>query len=287
MKKKLGGTNLNDLYQSYNDRMNKYTNEFQEIAKLDKNKNYVKPGSPKEKKHIEIGKYSVNFKKNNINNLVGQYFFEKQAGKIIFEGVAYPSKSIMDSAFFIVYNAAPEKYKQKQWIKEHFQTLEKLKDPKLTQSKLKNKLFTDFTSKDINGRIRKISEYLGKSKYVLLDFWASCCGPCIGSIPNLKKIHEKYDRQTLQIVGISLDIQESQWINAIKKHKMSWTQLIISDRKLENQFRDVYGFAGIPYWVLIDDKGKIVDFGISVQELEIRDLNKKPMNLRLPPVPRE
>lgn len=68
---------------------------------------------------------------------------------------------------------------------------------------------------------------------------------------------------------------------------MSWTQLIISDRKLENQFRDVYGFAGIPYWVLIDDKGKIVDFGISVQELEIIDLNKKPMNLRLPPVPRE
>lgn len=110
--KKLGGTNLNDLYHSYNYRMNKYTNEFQEISKLDKNKNYVKPGSPKDKKHIEIGIYSVNLKKNNINNLVGQYFFEKEAGKIIFEGVAYPSKSMMDSAFFIVYNVAPEKYKQ-------------------------------------------------------------------------------------------------------------------------------------------------------------------------------
>ena len=67
--KKLGGTNLNDLYHSYNYRMNKYTNEFQEISKLDKNKNYVKPGSPKDKKHIEIGIYSVNFKKNNINSI--------------------------------------------------------------------------------------------------------------------------------------------------------------------------------------------------------------------------
>lgn len=269
---RIGGTYLNNLYQSYIDTNSRLKKELQ-IANLEKNNNFVKRGSPLEKKHIEIGKYTVSFKKNNINNLVGQYFFENEAGKTLSEGIAYPSTNMADSAFFIVYNCTTEKYKQKRWINEYLLRLEDTRDKQLTQSHLKNKLFTDFTLKDINGKERKISQYIGKSKYVVLDFWASWCGACIGSIPDMIKIYNKYDNKTLQIIGISLDTDLSSWKKALNKYQLPWIQLISGNENLNKKLNDAYGFIGIPYWVLLDDTGKIVDYGSSAQMLEIKKLN--------------
>lgn len=80
--------------------------------------------------------------------------------------------------------------------------------------------FTDF---EVDGV--KFSDFVGKGKYILVDFWASWCGPCIGSMPMMKELYNKYSDQGLQIIGLSLDSDHDAWVNAIKRHNLPWIHL--------------------------------------------------------------
>ena len=108
---------------------------------------------------------------------------------------------------------------------------------------------------DASGKIQTLSSL--KGKYVLVDFWASWCGPCRAENPNVVNAYEKYKNKNFTILGVSLDDNKANWMEAIKADKLNWLQ--ISDlKKWESVAVNAYQIDGIPFNVLLDPEGKIV-----------------------------
>ncbi len=115
----------------------------------------------------------------------------------------------------------------------------------------------EITMPDVNGKEVKLSSFRGK--YVLVDFWASWCGPCRAENPNLVSAYNKYKDKNFTILGVSLDRpgQKDKWLKAIKDDGLTWPQ--ISDLQFWNSpVVATYRFSGIPFNVLVDPQGKIV-----------------------------
>ena len=113
----------------------------------------------------------------------------------------------------------------------------------------------DFTINDINDKPFSLNSL--KGKYVLVDFWASWCAPCRGENPFVLAAYNKFRNKNFTIVGISLDEERSEWINAIKEDNLSWLQL--SDLKgMSGPTASLYGIDAIPFNVLLDPQGKII-----------------------------
>jgi len=114
-----------------------------------------------------------------------------------------------------------------------------------------------------------LSEYVGKGAYVLIDFWASWCGPCMAELPNVITCYNKYHKKGFDIVGVSLDKEANLWKEAIRKNKISWPQM--SDLAgWQSQAVTVYSFSSIPHTVLVDPQGIII-----AKDLRGEALNEK------------
>ena len=117
--------------------------------------------------------------------------------------------------------------------------------------------FTDLEEADPDGNTHKLSEYVGKGKWVLVDFWASWCGPCKAEMPNVVAAYEKYHAKGFDVIGVSYDDDAERWKKAIVDLKMPWTQL--SDLKgWNNATAAIYNIQAIPANLLIDPEGNIV-----------------------------
>ncbi len=123
----------------------------------------------------------------------------------------------------------------------------------------------DFTINDVNNKPFSLSSL--KGKYVLVDFWASWCAPCRGENPFVLAAYNKFRNKNFTIVGISLDEERSEWINAIKEDNLSWLQL--SDLKgMSGPTASLYGIDAIPFNVLLDPQGKIIATSLRGEALE-------------------
>lgn len=127
--------------------------------------------------------------------------------------------------------------------------------------------FTDFSMKTPEGKDVKLSDYAGKGKLVLVDFWASWCGPCRREMPNLVDLYKQYKNKNFEIVGVSLDQNGDSWKAAIKQLNITWPQM--SDLKYwECEGAQLYAVSSIPHVVLIDGEGTIVARGLHGEELQ-------------------
>ncbi|MGF6925593.1 peroxiredoxin [Chitinophaga sp. W2I13] len=122
----------------------------------------------------------------------------------------------------------------------------------------------EFNQPGVDGKIVKLSDYAGK--YVLLDFWASWCGPCRAENPNVLKAYNTFNKKGLEILSVSLDENRAAWLKAVKADKLPWLQ--VSDLKgWKNEAGSKYMIQSIPENFLIDPSGKIIAKSLRGEQL--------------------
>jgi peroxiredoxin len=129
------------------------------------------------------------------------------------------------------------------------------------------KTVPELTMPDPNGTDISISSFRGK--YLLIDFWASWCGPCRMENPNVVKAYNTFKGKNFTILGVSLDKDKDSWKKAISQDHLAWSQM--SDLKYWNsQAVEIFGFQGIPFNVLVDPSGKVIGESLRGEELDAK-----------------
>lgn len=199
-----------------------------------------------EDKMLEILKTGIN---KNITNAVGIYLLKQNFYYMDVEELAPLMTQI------------PAAYANDEDIIKIKENVEKMKATAVGQK------FTDFEMKTPEGKSVKLSDYVGKGKIVLVDFWASWCGPCRREMPNLVEAYAKYKNKKFEIVGVSLDQNSKSWEDAINKLNITWPQM--SDLKYWNcEGTKLYAVSSIPHTVLINEEGIIIARGLHGEELQ-------------------
>jgi len=239
----VSGTELNDVYTHYENSMTSL------YKKYDSESQFSEMAAKKVKN--EITQFEFDFCLKNATNLVGKAIFLQSFYKFSVE-----QKEQITNQF-------DDETKKDEKIALVIENLEREKKVAVGQQ------FTDFEQPTLQGDMLKLSDLVGKTDYLLIDFWASWCGPCIMSFPALKSVYEKYQGKRFEILGVSLDNNESKWKGAIAQYKLAWKH--VSDLKFwQCEAAQIYAVSSIPCTVLIDKNGKIV--GRDLHPMEIEDI---------------
>ncbi len=160
-----------------------------------------------------------------------------------------------------LFNQFSEENKNSVYGKQIARYIELNKNPKVGEA------FVDFEMEDQNGKLKKLSEIKGNA--ILLEFWASWCGPCRRENPNLVKTYERFHRKGFEIFAVSLDENKESWIKAIEEDSLHWDH--VSDLKGQgNEASLIYGINGIPDNFLIDESGIIIGRNLRGEELSLK-----------------
>ncbi len=237
------GTSSNDAYQLIRTQIDEINKKAREIyATIDK----TVPREENELKFAELGALEEQMKEitkkgieSNITNPVGIQLFKQN----------FYSNSVDENDAIL--KQIPEQYKNDETIALIQETTNK---QKLTTPGQK---FINFEMENPQGKMVQLSDYVGNGKVVLIDFWASWCGPCINDMPEIVELYKEYKGKNFNIVGVSLDNNGEAWKNALKKYDMTWPQM--SDLKgWKNEGAQLYAVNSIPCTVLVDGDGIII-----------------------------
>lgn len=130
------------------------------------------------------------------------------------------------------------------------------------------KMAPDFTQNTPDGKPMKLSDLRGQ--YVLLDFWASWCGPCRRENPHVVAAYQKYKDKGFTVMSVSLDANKDAWLGAIQKDGLVWPNHVSDLKQWGNEAGKLYGVHGIPFSVLIDKQGKIIDTNLRGDGLSLQ-----------------
>lgn len=119
--------------------------------------------------------------------------------------------------------------------------------------------------RDTEGNIRKLSDLRGK--VVLIDFWASWCGPCRAELPNVVRLYKKYHEQGFEIYSVSLDKDRNAWLQAIQNTGQEWPNHVSDLQGWTSSGGKTYGVSSIPYTVLVDRRGRVIAKKLRGEEL--------------------
>lgn len=252
----VGGTVNNDVYQKFSNdfiaaqkEMNDFYKAIQEDTTLSDEQRQAKMNELEAKKEKAMDMI-YNTIEQNITNAVGIHLlpsyasaFSEEKQQALVEKV--PAEMVNDNI---------------KRIKDHLDLVAKT---------AVGQKFADFEMKTPEGNNVKLSDFVSKNKYTLVDFWASWCGPCRQEMPNVVEAYKIYKPKGFEIVGVSLDRDEESWKKGIAELNITWPQM--SDVKYwDCEAAKLYGVNAIPATVLIDQEGTIVERNLRGEALKKR-----------------
>ena len=255
MQMTVSGTKQNEILSAYNTQKDAfYANANEEFQKLSAE---VEADSSKtenlNKRMEEIQKEDVasdiDFAIKNVNSIVGTFVFTTT-----FHGMSIEEKESILSKM-------NDNFKSVKRVKEIMTAIETEKKTAVGQ------IYTDFSLPTPEGGMLALSELVGKTDFLLIDFWASWCSPCIRSFPELKSFYQKYKGSKLAILGVSLDDNDANWHSAIETYQLQWYH--ISDLKgWKSAGAAHYAVNSIPATVLINKEGEIVGRNLTIDQMD-------------------
>jgi len=176
-----------------------------------------------------------------------------------------------------IYNNLPEQSKTTLLGKLALEQIKQAERSLNRKDLLAGDIAPDFTRVSMQGDTIRLSDYRGKS-CILLDFWASWCGPCIKGMPDIKNINNEHNKK-LKIIGISLDQSREKWLKAINEHQIGlWAQILSAyDNNYfgnERDLTEMYNIEIIPTYFFIDKQGKVIDIWHSIDKEELNEIDK-------------
>jgi thiol-disulfide isomerase/thioredoxin len=246
-KNSVTGTKLNDLLVSYNQNVEPIHKKVRELMQY----------ADSQERTEELAR-EVNEKNDALSKEIQQIsldFLDKNPGTLFsaFMLLRIMEDGIDDELIQSSYDKLEEQVKNGVWGKIIKQEIERAKIKEIAV----DEPFRDMTMQTPDDREISISDYAGKGKYVLLDFWASWCGPCRAENPNIVALYKDYKDKGFEIVGVSLDNKKDAWLKGIKDDGIAWPQM--SDLKgWASEAVIKYKVRGIPYTVLLDKEGKVI-----------------------------
>ena len=248
----LKGSKLNEKYNGYQVEFNKFEKQMEEICAPFFQAQ--KEGKPQEElmairnevvKNMEpvneeMAQFAKKVIKENPDNVIPAAFI----GNVMYDYELAELKELLSDKY--AYSSHPMLDRVKQYI-----------EAETKKQGIVGQQFIDIEEPDVDGNMHKLSEYVGKGNYVLIDFWASWCGPCMQEMPNVKENYEKYKAKGFNVVGLSFDRAKEPWVKAIKEGGLDWVHL--SDLKFwQTIAASTYGINSIPSSLLVDPTGKVI-----------------------------
>jgi thiol-disulfide isomerase/thioredoxin len=241
------GTQLNDLYKSFNQRLEPVKGKIDELIQYARSQERTDEldREVNEKYDVlsqELLQVSINFLNENPGTMLSAFILLNSM-----------SQGIDDELIQSSYDKLDEQVKNSAFGKIIQQEVEKTNIKEIAV----DEQFRDMTMQTPDDKEISISDYAGKGKYVLLDFWASWCGPCRAENPSIVALYGDYKDKGFEIVGVSLDDNKDAWLKGIKDDGIIWPQMSdLKGWKSEATFK--YRIQGIPYTVLLDKEGKVI-----------------------------
>ncbi|RFS21094.1 DUF4369 domain-containing protein [Chitinophaga silvatica] len=238
---------LNDLLKDVNERASALQKEYRELSK-NKDEEGMKKLEPQfDELDAEEKKIESDFFKKNTSSPISMFLLNQLAGYDLKPAEVTP-----------LFKKLSKEAKHSPSGKEFAKRLESARKTAVGQTAL------EFSQADATGKDISLASFRGK--YVLVDFWASWCGPCRAENPNVVKAYDKFKSKGFEILGVSLDDKKEKWLAAVDADKLTWTH--VSDLKgWKNTVADLYGIRAIPQNVLIDPNGKIIAKNLRGEDL--------------------